>query len=149
MPVKLKAPWCVFVSGSRDLGWDAHYDLVLRELTSFKEISRLEPTLIHGSGPGRNGEPGCDRLAHRAGQELGFRVHGFPALWDLQGKRAGPVRNKLCAEILLAHFTAGYAPAFLGFSTGGPGTEGAHALMVKIRDQDSVPVQIKKIDIVL
>lgn len=43
--------------------------------------------IIHGDARG------ADRLSGRYGAELGIPVRRFPALWELHGKRAGPIRN--------------------------------------------------------
>jgi hypothetical protein len=148
MPVALSIthpdPWCVFVSGSRDLTWD-HEPLILKEL---KPFSGPYAVLIHGMGEGRTEQiPGCDRVADKVAQDLGFHIIACRALWELQGKSAGPVRNKLCAKILIAHRSAGYRLAMLAFSTGGPGTESA---LASVRSEmGAVPVQIEKFTVTL
>lgn len=43
--------------------------------------------IIHGAARG------ADTLAGRYGAEHNIPVRTFPALWDLHGKRAGPIRN--------------------------------------------------------
>lgn len=115
-------PWCVFVSGSRDLTWDAHWVLVKEHLRRFRGPHSV---LIHGAGPGGDGAVGCDWIADRAGHDLDFAVYAFPALWKLWNKSAGPIRNRLCVDVWSAFGDAGYRLAMLGFSTGGTGTEGA------------------------
>lgn len=143
-PVADSRPWCVFVSGSRDLEWDKHRSLVEEALRPFRhEWSAL----IHGHGTG------CDAIADRVGDILRFRVYRFPARWDLhrnpdQRNRAGPIRNRLCARVWVAFHEAGYRLAMLGFSTGGPGTEGAIKLAKNL--SAGIPeVLIEKISITL
>lgn len=139
-------PWCVFVSGSRDLRRE-HLPLLQGALEKYVEPRGA--VLLHGDGVGRSGSIGADQLANHAGEKLGFRVHPFPADWDRLGKAAGPIRNRLVAEILFAHEPAGYRLAFLAFSTGGPGTEGAHALIQKLQISRGIPVQIEKFQVKL
>lgn len=141
-------PWAVMASGSRDMGW-GHSDLVREALKPFEGVR--QSLLIHGAGEGRNATvPGCDRVVADIASFLKFRVHGYPALWNLQNKPAGPIRNTLCCEVLLAHGRAGYRMAFLAFSTGGAGTEGVLKI-VRARNIDSAKglIQIEKIDVTL
>ena len=139
-------PWAVMVSGSRDMDW-RHSFLIRDKLEPFAKVESNQNLVIHGAGSGHLGACGCDRVAANAASELGFRVHGYPALWNLQDKSAGPIRNKLLLEILLAHGQAGYRMAFLAFSTGGPGTEGA---LRGVRGcSKSHEIQIEKIDVTL
>ena len=37
--------------------------------------------------------PGVDRFAGIIARRIGIPVHTVPALWDIEGKRAGPTRN--------------------------------------------------------
>ncbi len=136
-------PWAVMVSGSRDMDW-SHASLVEEKLKPFS--GKREDLLIHGAGEGRDATvPGFDRVAADIAHHLKMRVHGFPALWNIQDKAAGPIRNRLLLEILLAHGQAGYRMAFLAFSTGGPGTEGA--LRGVRACSQSEKIQIEKIDV--
>ena len=139
-------PWCVFVSGSRDLEW-SHQEIIAPELMTF-----LGPyaTLIHGKGKGRSSTvPGCDRVVDVTAREMGFNVLPIPALWNIQGNGAGPIRNGLCAQLLLTFGRCGYRMAMLGFSTGGRGTEGALELMRRLYDRQTADVLIKKIEVKL
>jgi hypothetical protein len=142
---EIERPWAAMVSGSRDMLWH-HADLIEDKLKPFSGIR--QSLVIHGAGEGRRAPiPGCDRVAADVASYLKFRVHGFPALWNLQDKSAGPIRNQLLLEILLAHGQAGYRMAFLAFSTGGPGTEGA---LRGVRScSKSHEIQIEKIDVTL
>lgn len=69
----------VLVCGSRYYEDYAH----LRTVLMGEQISEI----IEG------GARGADRLARRYGEESGIHVRTFPALWDVYGKRAGPIRN--------------------------------------------------------
>lgn len=73
----------VLVCGSRD--WMAKPPIATRLALLAAEEGKM--TLLHG------GAKGADRLARNVGCELGFEVIGFPAQWQLHGKRAGIVRN--------------------------------------------------------
>lgn len=140
-------PWCVMVSGSRDMGW-GHSDLVHEKLKPFAGIRHS--LLIHGAGEGRTAlVAGCDRVAADIGRHLNLRVHGYPALWNLQNKGAGPTRNHLLADILRAHGKAGYRMAMLAFSTGGTGTEGALGLVRLMAEAHDLAILIEKIDVTL
>lgn len=142
---EIDRPWCVMVSGSRDMGW-GHSSLVEEKLNPFS--GHRQSLLIHGAGEGRSATvAGFDRVAADMGRFLKMRVHGYPALWNIQDKSAGPIRNKLLLEILLAHGQAGYRMAFLAFSTGGPGTEGALRGVRACSQSDKI--QIEKIDVTL
>ncbi len=138
-------PWCVFVTGSRDLEWEKHWTLVRDKLRPF-DVPRS--AVIHGAGGGRNGRPGCDEITDRAADQFGFRVLRFPALWDLQRRAAGPIRNRLCVDTWVAHQRAGYRLACLAFSTGGTGTEGA-LLLAKGLSAGLELVQIERIGVTL
>ncbi len=139
-------PWCVFVSGSRDLEWK-HEPLVREKLQPFLGPSA---TVIHGMGQGRKPTvPGADRVVARVAQDLGFHIIAIPALWVQQDKRAGPVRNHLCGRVLYEFGLHGYRSAFLGFSTGGAGTEGALAMVERIRDSERYPIQIERVKVTL
>lgn len=142
---EVERPWAVMVSGSRDMMWH-HSDLIEDKLRPFSGIRNS--LVIHGAGEGRRVTvPGCDRVAADIAAHLKFRVHGYPALWNLLDKSAGPIRNRLLLEILLAHGQAGYRMAFLAFSTGGPGTEGALRGVRACSQSDKI--QIEKIDVTL
>jgi hypothetical protein len=139
-------PWAILVSGSRDLRRE-HYTLVRQQLTPYSKIRG--GVLIHGDGDGRNGSVGADQLARHAGEALGFTCYGFPADWDRFQKRAGPIRNRLCVEVLFAFAHAGYRLGFLAFPTGGPGTAGAIQLVEESRDTRGIGVHIEKFQVSL
>lgn len=62
--------------------------------TVIKRI-RKEYTLIFVSG----GCTGADKLGERYAKENGYKVELYTAQWEKYGKRAGPKRNKLMAQI--------------------------------------------------
>jgi hypothetical protein len=49
--------------------------------------------LMHG------GAYGADSIAGDIGAELGFIVEVYPALWNVHGKAAGPIRNIQMLEV--------------------------------------------------
>lgn len=67
------------VIGSRD--W-TNYKMML------EKIEFISPTEIVSGGA-----RGADKLAERAGTELGIPVKVFPADWEKHGKSAGYIRN--------------------------------------------------------
>jgi hypothetical protein len=139
-------PWCVFGSGSRDLRRE-HYPLVQQVFQKYAEPRG--GVFIHGDGEGRNGSVGFDKLAAHASEKLGFRCYGFPADWERFEKPAGPIRNRLCIEVLFAFKDAGYRLAFVAFPTGGAGTGGAIKLVTKMSAARGVVVQIEQFPITL
>lgn len=80
----------ILVCGSRDWTDSAP---IHRELLSIldKPLSNgeVKHTLIHGAARG------ADTLAGMLGHQLGFFVRVYPARWDIHGKSAGPIRNRL------------------------------------------------------
>jgi hypothetical protein len=85
----------VLVCGSRHFN---DYDK-LKEVLNGRTISEI----IHG------GARGADTLAGQYGEDHSIPVRCFPALWDLHGKRAGPIRNTQ----MLREGTPDYVVAFL------------------------------------
>jgi hypothetical protein len=47
----------------------------------------LETTIISGHARG------ADTLGERLAEDMGWRCEQYPALWETEGKRAGPIRN--------------------------------------------------------
>jgi hypothetical protein len=139
-------PWCVFGSGSRDLRRD-HYPRILAALEKYAAPSG--GVFIHGDGEGRNGSVGFDKLAAHAAEKLGFRCYGFPADWERLKKPAGPIRNRLCAEVLFAFKGAGYRIAFIAFPTGSTGTGRTIDLVTKMVAQRGVAVQVEQFPVTL
>ena len=71
----------VLVCGDRH--WQSERSIAAR-------LRKLPPdtTVIHGCARG------ADRIAGKVAQELGLEVEEYPAMWDVYGRRAGPIRNK-------------------------------------------------------
>ncbi len=51
-------------------------------------------TLVFMSGCCR----GADRLGERYAMEKGYALERYPAAWKIDGKKAGPIRNRKMAE---------------------------------------------------
>ncbi len=124
-----------------------HYPLIQSTLKKYSEPRG--GVFIHGEGEGRNGSVGFDKLAAHAAEKLGLRCYGFPADWDRLEKRAGPLRNRLCAELLFAFEPLGYRLAFVAFPTGGPGTASATSLVTKLSAERGIAVQIERFPVTL
>lgn len=80
-----KSTYKILVAGSRF--WNRP-DLIHRILDYFPPGT----ILIHG------GAKGADTMAHAYGLGNDFVIRRYPALWDLHGKAAGPVRNTQMLE---------------------------------------------------
>jgi len=66
---------------------------VFRILNEYKEADHIGLiTIIHG------GAAGADSLANEWGKENNMPIEVYKAEWDLYGKAAGPIRNKLMAS---------------------------------------------------
>lgn len=72
----------VIVFGSRNYKW---YYTIKARLAKLPEGT----VIVHGDCP-----TGADNLADEAARELGFPVERHPALWEVYGRRAGPIRNE-------------------------------------------------------
>lgn len=86
-------------------------------------------TIIEG------GARGVDRMARRYGEESGIHVESYPALWDVYGKRAGPIRN---AQML----REGSPDVVIAFR--GPNSRGTQN-MIDQAEKAGVPVKIIEI----
>lgn len=71
----------VLVCGSRHFN---DTDRINRELKAIGNISEI----IHG------GAPGADTCAGTFARDNSIPVKRYPALWDIHGKSAGPIRNR-------------------------------------------------------
>ena len=73
----------VLVTGSRT--WD-------NKAAIEREFKKLPPgpttIIVHGACP-----TGADALADAAAMKFGFQIRRFPAQWETEGRKAGPVRN--------------------------------------------------------
>ena len=74
----------VLISGKRDFTDYERFSCILDE--SLKDIEG-EIEIVEG------GAKGADALARRYALEKGLKCREFPALWDVNGRAAGPIRN--------------------------------------------------------
>jgi hypothetical protein len=86
--------------------------------------------IIHG------GARGADTLAGQYGENNSIPVRVFPALWDLHGKRAGPIRNTQ----MLTEGTPDYIVAFLAKDS--KGTKN----MIEQATKAGIPVEVVHIE---
>lgn len=76
---------------------------------------------------------GADKLGERYAVQNGFEVERYPALWDLYGKKAGPMRNREMAE------KADFVICFWDGKSRGTKT------MIEFAKSMKKPIKIKKI----
>jgi hypothetical protein len=95
-------PYRILVTGSRD--WDDEETIyyALRDDVPFLD---RQPVVVHGTAKG------ADSIADAAARALRYRVERHPANWQINGKRAGFIRNahmvNLGADICLAFIRNG------------------------------------------
>lgn len=78
----------ILVTGSRS--WSSqHVEIIHRELVKFPSGT----ILIHGACEG------VDTIAGLVGHELGFIVRDYPAMWNVHGYKAGPIRNRYMVQV--------------------------------------------------
>jgi hypothetical protein len=101
----VNAPYRILVTGSRD--WD-DYDLV-RDALTMAIYQNVPAVIVHGACP-----RGADAIASwwiRRYRFLGLTEERHPANWQLNGKRAGFIRNahmvNLGADVVLAFIKDG------------------------------------------
>lgn len=112
----------VLVCGSRHFQDYALLEENLDRIHNTTPISEI----IHGDARG------ADRLSESYAVKHGIPVRRFPALWDLHGKRAGPIRN----HQMLREGNPDRVVAFLAVNSRGT----KH--MIEIAEKAGVPVQI-------
>lgn len=78
----------VLVCGGRDYANRGYLFSVLDRAHVANEIG----CVIHGDAKG------ADRLAGEWAEMRGIEVEKYPALWDVHGRRAGPIRNQLMLD---------------------------------------------------
>ena len=99
-------------------------------VTLDRELTALNPRLVmHGDAPG------ADTLAGKWCRRAGVTVFEVPALWDAQGKPAGPIRNRAMLWAFLRICGPDLHPLVVAF----PGNEGT-ANMVRQALTARVPV---------
>ena len=80
----------VLVSGKRDFSdYDYFCESMERVIPSDEDV-----TIVQG------GAAGADALARRYAKDHGYSCQTFPALWDIHGKAAGPIRNSEMVEFV-------------------------------------------------
>jgi hypothetical protein len=97
----------IIVTGSRT--WDNPNKLGYELGKAVGELNRKYPgediVIVHGNAPG------ADRIADKLARDHGVTVETHRAEWELQGKRAGMIRNmkmvSLGADICLAFIKDG------------------------------------------
>jgi hypothetical protein len=99
------APYRVLITGSRD--WtdrDAIWTALADTMSPLPHD--VEPVIVHGACPS-----GADAIAHNWAVRYGATVEQHPANWQLNGKRAGFIRNahmvNLGADLCLAFIKDG------------------------------------------
>ncbi|MFE2965541.1 DUF2493 domain-containing protein [Streptomyces sp. NPDC059340] len=86
-------PYRILVTGSRE--WDDR-DRIWLELgnaVSTVDINR-EIVIVHGDCP-----RGADAIADQWGRKYGATIERHPANWQINGKRAGFIRNDLMVNL--------------------------------------------------
>ena len=76
----------VIIAGGRDCN---NYTLLLDTIVDFDQEIVI---VVSGQAAG------ADQLGERYARENGIPIDSYPAQWELHGKAAGSIRNKLMAE---------------------------------------------------
>ena len=81
----------IVIAGCRNYN---NYDEAKEYIDLYISKIRQKHNLVFISGGCR----GADMLGERYATENGFKIERYPADWDTNGKKAGPMRNKQMAE---------------------------------------------------
>lgn len=81
----------VWVAGPRSWENQAPVEIVLRKLEARYGLGRL--VVVSG------GAPGVDHLVDKVCRERGIHMFGLRANWSVWNRAAGPIRNRLIAEL--------------------------------------------------
>jgi len=82
----------ILIGGTRDF---TDYALLKREVGIIIEENKIkDPEIVSGCARG------ADSLAIKYANEMGFKLHKFPADWTNLGKKAGPLRNIKMGEFI-------------------------------------------------
>lgn len=124
----------VIVTGDRHAEWNAWRQVMRTALlqTGFKGETGV---LIHGDARG------IDWIGARVGGMHGWSVIPVPALWKVDGKAAGPRRNRKMLEILTILDNQGYETQVLAFHDDIAGSKGTRD-MVTIARNAGFPVTV-------
>lgn len=99
----------IVVCGGRQYRNKENVFRVLDEIHAATPITQLR----------QGGATGADALAHQWAIARGVTVRAYPAMWRLEGRAAGPLRN---ARMLLPDPDTGFRPAVVLAFPGGTGT---------------------------
>ena len=81
----------VIIAGTRDF---SNYELLKEKCDNILSTKRQDSNIVILSGTAK----GADRLGERYARERGFQLRCFPADWDKDGNKAGPIRNAKMAD---------------------------------------------------
>ena len=81
----------VIIAGTRDF---SNYELLKKKCDNILSTKRQDSNIVILSGTAK----GADRLGERYARERGFLLRRFPADWDKDGNKAGPIRNAKMAD---------------------------------------------------
>ncbi len=81
----------VIIAGTRDF---SNYELLKEKCDNILSAKRKDSNIVILSGTAK----GADRLGERYAREQGFLLRRFPADWDKDGNKAGPIRNAKMAD---------------------------------------------------
>ncbi len=81
----------VIIAGTRDF---SNYELLKEKCDNILSAKRKDSNIVILSGTAK----GADRLGERYARERGFLLRRFPADWDKDGNKAGPIRNAKMAD---------------------------------------------------
>lgn len=87
----LELPMRILITGSRD--WDDADRIALAIRVARDENRSPLITLIHGEC-----DSGADKIADDVGHSLGLTIETYPAQWDIYGKPAGMIRNRVMVD---------------------------------------------------
>ena len=96
-----------------------------RDLITDRLFDLPPSVIVHGNAAG------ADRIAHQEAQKLGHLVEPHPANWKVNGKAAGPMRNRLMAAL-----GADLCIAFWDGKSAGT------ADMIRCAEKLSIPVEV-------
>ncbi len=104
----------VVVTGDRHARREEWAGTIINALAPLR-VSADVAVLIHGDGDGPNGADGIDRIAATIARETGWQVIPVPAMWERDGRREGPRRNRVMLKVLTALQMQGYRAGVLAF----------------------------------